>query len=208
MQEERLKCFVGCKIALTGIEPSECQLCGRTEALKPVARADCALCAVSKRKQFQAAVEANGGLYSGGLDRTCTHLIVSGDTPPIDTSIPDQTFSPKITFALKTNADSRHRRRYLESLIESAKRGETQMNEEQAAAASKELAELPGVIIVWEGWIWDCVALGSQFPTEPWDLEKASAHPMEQETEAFKGQWLKAQFWKSLGPFQLTGWHS
>lgn len=62
------------------------------------------------------------------------------------------------------------------------------MNEEQASSASRDLAELPHVALVWEGWLWDCVELGARFPTDTWDVERAASHPREEETEVWKGE--------------------
>lgn len=52
--------------------------------------------------------------------------------------------------------------------------------------AMNELSKLPYISVVWEGWIKDCVELGSRFNTDKWDLQMTDRHPKESDTEVFK----------------------
>lgn len=98
---------------------------------------------MDRRKEIVKQVNGSGGVYSKDLDRTCTHLI----SAVLATS--DAKSSEKIRWALKENQTRDVARR----------RGKK--------------ADVENIKILYEEWIWDCVAYRGRWKEEGYDARKS-----------------------------------
>ncbi|KAL7422194.1 protein kinase activating protein dpb11 [Cryptotrichosporon argae] len=100
---------------------------------------------IERRKQIVAQIRAHGGNYSKDLDRNCTHLVSAHWT--LD---PKGRSSDKVKWALKELGERDAKRR-----------------------AGKRVEERESIKIVYEEWLWDCIAYKGRWKEENYDARKA-----------------------------------
>lgn len=109
-------------------------------------------------------ISALGGVYSKTLDPSCTHLVIAqpvmNDDEPVNL---DAIRTSKVDWALRRNAKAEQVRR----------RRQRPRDPRTEAEPSDERM----IMIVWEGWFWDCVSFNGRFPEERWRLENVPEPP-------------------------------
>lgn len=122
VEAHRLQPFLGLKIAVTGIDQ------------------------IDRRKQIIKYINANGGVYSKDLERSCTHLVSVARTTDTKSKA-----SEKIRWALREIGECEMARR----------RGKRVEGEDFR--------------VVYEEWIWDCVAFRGRWKEDGYDARKPRA---------------------------------
>jgi hypothetical protein len=104
-----------------------------------------------------------GGIYSKTLDPSCTHLVIAQPVLEENESVdPVVIRTSKVDWALRRNAKAeqvRRRRKHARDPRE------------------EEPADERMIMIVWEGWFWDCVEFNGRFPEDRWRLENQQEPP-------------------------------
>jgi hypothetical protein len=119
---------------------------------------------VSKRSEMMERISALGGVYSKTLDPSCTHLVIAQPVVQEGESVDVAAIrTSKVDWALRRNA-----------------KAESVQRRRQRAGGPRP-AEVPSdekmIMIVWEGWFWDCVSFNGRFPEEKWRLENQDLPP-------------------------------
>lgn len=120
--------------------------------------------AVSKRSEMMERISTLGGIYSKTLDPSCTHLViaqpVSNDDEPVNL---DVIRTSKVDWALRRNAKAEQIRR--------------RRQRARDPRVEEEPSDEKMIMIVWEGWFWDCVSFNGRFPEDRWRLENQPTPP-------------------------------
>lgn len=118
---------------------------------------------VSKRSEMMEKIADCGGKYSKTLDPSCTHLVIAQPVLEENESVdPVVIRTSKVDWALRRNAKAeqvRRRRKHARDPRE------------------EEPADERMIMIVWEGWFWDCVEFNGRFPEDRWRLENQPQPP-------------------------------
>ncbi|KAJ9115002.1 hypothetical protein QFC22_005330 [Naganishia vaughanmartiniae] len=110
-----------------------------------------------------------GGVYSKTLDPSCTHLIIAQPILEENESMDlDAIRTPKVDWALRRNAKAEQARRRRAREIQAGR-----LEEDSAEQRNDEKM----IVIVWEGWFWDCVEFGGRFSEDRWRLENQPTPP-------------------------------
>lgn len=104
-----------------------------------------------------------GGIYSKTLDPSCTHLVVAQPVLEENESADQQAIrTSKVDWALRRNAKAQQVR---------------QRRQRSRDPRAEEPSEEKLIMIVWEGWFWDCVDFNGRFAEDRWRLENEPEPP-------------------------------
>lgn len=118
---------------------------------------------VFKRSEMMEKISDCGGIYSKTLDPSCTHLVIAQPVLEENESADPVTIrTSKVDWALRRNAKAEQVRR---------------RRKHPRDPREEEPSDERMIMIVWEGWFWDCVDFNGRFPEDRWRLENQSEPP-------------------------------
>ncbi|KAJ9103366.1 hypothetical protein QFC19_004465 [Naganishia cerealis] len=121
---------------------------------------------LSKRTEMMENISSMGGVYSKTLDPSCTHLVIAQpDMEENESADLDAIRTSKVDWALRRNAKAEQARRRRLREIQAGR-----LRDMSADECSEERI----IMIVWEGWFWDCEDFNGRFSEDRWRLEN---HP-------------------------------
>ncbi|KAJ9095602.1 hypothetical protein QFC21_005473 [Naganishia friedmannii] len=162
--------FADLKIAISGIEPGTSTILAYSTARgKSDSRRLLLLLIATRRTAMMEKITSMGGVYSKTLDPSCTHLLIAQPILEENESVDlDAIRTAKVDWALRRNAKAEQARRRRAREIQAGR-----LEEDSAEPRNEEKM----IIIVWEGWFWDCVEFGGRFSEDRWRLENQPTPP-------------------------------